>query len=173
MLDRAEIPSDELNAWTSDAIGEVLPDDHPCHYVVVGQFQNGGATEMHTYPNWHKMPNGGSVSDWLGTARVAAEVVVASIERVRQDAGNDPIADLDRAEQSLTQALYELRVVRCELGRPESAELTSTMQEREQSLRMTIARLLDAQERYPNDMQSALEQGRAQLQRKPLWVTED
>lgn len=74
---------------------------------------------MHTYPTWHVMPNGGTVSDWLGTARVAAEVAASSIERVRQASGNDPIADLDRAEASLVQALEELRTVRWECGRPD------------------------------------------------------
>jgi hypothetical protein len=64
------------------------------------------------------MPNGAKVSDWLGTAKTAAEVAVVYIERVRQSSGNDPIGDLDRAESSLVQALEELRTVRAECGRP-------------------------------------------------------
>jgi hypothetical protein len=68
------------------------------------------------------MPNGAKVMDWLGTAKTAAEVAVASIERVRQESSNYPIADLDRAETELVQALEELRTVRAECGRPTSEE---------------------------------------------------
>jgi hypothetical protein len=36
--DCIDLSGDELNAWTSDVIGEALPTDHPCHFVTVGQF---------------------------------------------------------------------------------------------------------------------------------------
>ena len=45
--------------------------------------------------------------------------------------------------------------------------------EREHELRMTIARLLDAVERYPSDLQAACEQGRAALKRVPLGMEEN
>lgn len=34
------IPSDELNAWSSDVLRDVLPADHPAYFVTVGQFQD-------------------------------------------------------------------------------------------------------------------------------------
>jgi hypothetical protein len=34
-----DLSGDELSAWTSDAIGAVLPEDHPCWDVTVGQFR--------------------------------------------------------------------------------------------------------------------------------------
>jgi hypothetical protein len=34
-----DLSGDELHAWTSDVIGAVLPVEHPCHYVTVGQFR--------------------------------------------------------------------------------------------------------------------------------------
>jgi hypothetical protein len=43
------------------------------------------------------------------------------------------------------------------------------IQEREESYRMTLARLLDAHKHYPEDMHNALEQARQQLRRRPLW----
>jgi len=35
-------PADELNAMVADYAATVLPKDHPCFFVVVGQFQGGG-----------------------------------------------------------------------------------------------------------------------------------
>ena len=37
--DAIDLTGDELSAWTSDVIGAVLPTDHPCHLVTVGQFR--------------------------------------------------------------------------------------------------------------------------------------
>lgn len=34
----ADIPADEFNAFTSDALAAVLTPEHPAHYVTVGQF---------------------------------------------------------------------------------------------------------------------------------------
>lgn len=34
----ADIPGDELNAWSSDVLRDVLPDSHPCYFVTVAQF---------------------------------------------------------------------------------------------------------------------------------------
>src|SRR6185436_19650399 len=34
-----EVVAEEFNAWTSDAIGAVLPGDHPCWFITVGQFR--------------------------------------------------------------------------------------------------------------------------------------
>jgi hypothetical protein len=59
-----------------------------------------------------KVDNGASVSDWLGTAKTAAEVAVARIERVRQESTNDAAYELADAERQLVQALDELRTVR-------------------------------------------------------------
>lgn len=39
----AEIMSDELSAWASDALRDVLPADHPAYAVAVGQFEEKGA----------------------------------------------------------------------------------------------------------------------------------
>lgn len=39
--DSHDLACNELNAWTSDVIGEALPEDHPCWFVTVGQFRNG------------------------------------------------------------------------------------------------------------------------------------
>tara|TARA_R110002020_G_C15831987_1_gene734290 strand:+ start:153 stop:431 length:279 start_codon:yes stop_codon:yes gene_type:complete len=33
-----EIPSDELNAIVADHMKEHLPEGHPCHFMVIGQF---------------------------------------------------------------------------------------------------------------------------------------
>lgn len=33
-----DIPADELNAWTSDVLREILPRDHPAYFVTVGQY---------------------------------------------------------------------------------------------------------------------------------------
>ncbi len=35
-----EIMGDELNAWSSDVLRDVLPKDHPAYYVTVGQFED-------------------------------------------------------------------------------------------------------------------------------------
>lgn len=37
-----DLGADEFNAFTSDAIAAVLPTDHACYLVTVGQFQDGG-----------------------------------------------------------------------------------------------------------------------------------
>ncbi len=34
-----DVASDEFNAWSSDVLGECLPEQHPCHFVTVGQFR--------------------------------------------------------------------------------------------------------------------------------------
>jgi hypothetical protein len=54
-----------------------------------------------------------------------------------------------------------------------TTEQLERMQEREESYRMTLARLLDAHERYPEDIHNALEQARQELQRQPLWYEID
>ena len=36
--DAIDLSGDELSAWTSDVLREVLPAEHPCHFVTVGQF---------------------------------------------------------------------------------------------------------------------------------------
>lgn len=36
--DCLDLSADELNAWTSDVLREVLPAGHPCYLVTVGQF---------------------------------------------------------------------------------------------------------------------------------------
>lgn len=36
--DGIEIDGNELSAWSSDVLGAVLPTDHPCYVVCVGQF---------------------------------------------------------------------------------------------------------------------------------------
>lgn len=36
--DDVDIPADELNAWSSDALRDVLPRDHTAWYGTVGQF---------------------------------------------------------------------------------------------------------------------------------------
>lgn len=71
----------------------------------------------HNYPLPHRMSNGASVMDWLGTASTSAKVASIYIERVRNESGNDPRGDLDRAEVALGQALDELREIRAEVER--------------------------------------------------------
>lgn len=34
-----DIPADEFNAWSTDVLRDVLPMEHPCYFVAVGQFQ--------------------------------------------------------------------------------------------------------------------------------------
>ncbi|MCL4540283.1 MAG: hypothetical protein M1378_11930 [Bacteroidetes bacterium] len=34
-----DCPADELNALTSDFLEKLLPENHPCYYVTVGQFK--------------------------------------------------------------------------------------------------------------------------------------
>jgi hypothetical protein len=36
--DEVDIAGDELNAWTSDVLRDVLPKTHPAYFVTVGQF---------------------------------------------------------------------------------------------------------------------------------------
>lgn len=48
-------------------------------------------------------------------------------------------------------------------------EAFETLHKREQAYRMTIARLLDALERYPDDLGMAKQQGDAILRQQPLW----
>lgn len=36
--DSIDLSSGEFNAWSSDLLGAVLPEDHPAYYVTVGQF---------------------------------------------------------------------------------------------------------------------------------------
>jgi hypothetical protein len=36
--DGVDVPSDELNAWLGDVLGDVLPKSHPAWFVNVGQF---------------------------------------------------------------------------------------------------------------------------------------
>ncbi len=48
-----EVECNEMNAWTSDAIGAVLAGDHPCWFVVVGQFverEDWPASAVSTWP---------------------------------------------------------------------------------------------------------------------------
>lgn len=40
-----DISGDEVNAWSSDAIALVLPADHACYFVTVGQFAGPDACE--------------------------------------------------------------------------------------------------------------------------------
>jgi hypothetical protein len=47
------------------------------------------------------------------------------------------------------------------------------MEAREHAYRMTIARLLDAVERYPEDLRGATEQARDEMRRQPLWCEID
>lgn len=47
--------------------------------------------------------------------------------------------------------------------------LSARIQEREQGYRLTIARLLDALERYPSDLNGAMLAASAELRRNPLW----
>ena len=44
---------------------------------------------------------------------------------------------------------------------------------REQQLRLTLARLLDAMERYPSDLAEAKQQAHAELRRQPVWLELD
>ncbi len=44
---------------------------------------------------------------------------------------------------------------------------------REQQLRLTLARLLDALERYPDDLVAAKQQAHAELKRQPVWLELD
>lgn len=67
---------------------------------------------MDDYPTTRKLANGATVADWLGTARVAAEVASTMLERVRLNTSTMPVQTLDRAERELVQALQELRFVR-------------------------------------------------------------
>ena len=36
--DTDDITSAELNAWSSDLLGDVIPEDHPLWFITVGQF---------------------------------------------------------------------------------------------------------------------------------------
>lgn len=36
--DTSDIAGDELSAWSSDCLRDVLPSDHPAYFVTVGQF---------------------------------------------------------------------------------------------------------------------------------------
>ena len=79
-----------------------------------------------------KMSNGGTVSDWLGTAKTAALVAAGRIEEVRTHGairdgyGRDMAASLDLAARDLEQAVAELSTVRAFLayGAPKSYDLT-------------------------------------------------
>lgn len=35
-----ELPGDEFTAWSLEVLREVLPTDHPCYFVCVGQFRD-------------------------------------------------------------------------------------------------------------------------------------
>lgn len=37
--DSEDLSADELNAWSSDVLRDVLPTDHPAYFVAVGQFE--------------------------------------------------------------------------------------------------------------------------------------
>jgi hypothetical protein len=52
-------------------------------------------------------------------------------------------------------------------------EQLERMEAREHAYRMTIARLLDAVERYPEDLRGATEQARDEMRRQPLWCEID
>lgn len=66
-----------------------------------------------------KMPNGASVKDWLGTARVAASAAGTEIEAARQ---GHPLHDdwLDKAIEHVEEARHELVEVRLALARAEA-----------------------------------------------------
>lgn len=63
-----------------------------------------------------EMDNGASVSDWLGTASVAANGAGRYLEYVRHNQTQDPTVVLDRAQDLLQQAMDELRAVRLRTG---------------------------------------------------------
>lgn len=66
---------------------------------------------MSYYPLTSKLDNGASVSDWLGTAGVAAKLAAHFIEKVRDEETPDPIMHLAAAIEQLEQALAEARIV--------------------------------------------------------------
>ncbi len=62
----------------------------------------------------HKMPNGATVSDWLGTAATAAKVAGMYLDDVRLGvAGSGKLND---AAEQLEQAAEELRAIKAELA---------------------------------------------------------
>ena len=65
-----------------------------------------------SYPLTSKLDNGGTVSDWLGTAMTAARMAALDIEVIRADnPATDPVALLSKAIGNLEQALEEARTV--------------------------------------------------------------
>lgn len=63
-----------------------------------------------------EMPNGVTVSDWLGTASTAAILGSKALEDIREQRTPGPEAALQRAETELIQALGEVQAVMQELG---------------------------------------------------------
>lgn len=63
-------------------------------------------------PLQSKMPNGASVSDWLGTAGVAALAAASRIDLIRQQRTPDPLGDINTAIERLEDALEELNAVK-------------------------------------------------------------
>jgi|GEM_PF-4673553 len=63
-----------------------------------------------SYPLTSKLDNGGTVSDWLGTAMTAAKVAAGRIEDIRSGS-MQPVEDLAEAIAYLEQALEEARTV--------------------------------------------------------------
>jgi hypothetical protein len=59
-----------------------------------------------------KLENDGSVSDWLGTAAVAARVAAGRIDQIRTEQVSDTEAHLALVESGLKQALEEVTAVK-------------------------------------------------------------
>jgi hypothetical protein len=64
-----------------------------------------------SYPLTSKLDNGATVSDWLGTAMVAARAADNAIESVRMGTAKDPVERLAQAIGHLEQALEEARTI--------------------------------------------------------------
>jgi hypothetical protein len=58
-----------------------------------------------------KMRNGATVSDWLGTAMVAARMAASHLEAVREGRAQSATRTLVDAERELLQAVREVREV--------------------------------------------------------------
>jgi hypothetical protein len=61
------------------------------------------------------MSNGATVEDWIGTAKVAAEVAASYLYDATRNQGTS-LSGLESAETYLEQALEEIQAVRKELG---------------------------------------------------------
>ncbi len=62
----------------------------------------------------HQMPNGATISDWLGTAAAAARVAAMYLDDVRL--GVAGTGKLNEAREQLEQAIAEVDAIKAELG---------------------------------------------------------